>query len=343
MLKRYLFVFIIIYININAQDIGSDYIYNPFSVFFSGGYGIFQLSTKENKPFDIDYRKEFRDLFFNLRHPIKQIKRFGFKKFFTSEILPDRISINKAQFVPNYTLHFVGGIVCINKLKKWYKGNNFRYYSFFAYMTFYSYHLINEVVEDNSRDNINVDAISDIYIFDLLAVLLSDNSKMQRLLTTLNANEWTTVPFYNPFNRKLENTSQNFVFKYSVSKKFKLFLYTGMNSVGGVSIPNNNDLDFSFGAGFSSKKIKSVNGHRNKGLFTAEIVPDFGFFIDRNNSLLLSMILSYNGNYRFKMNIFPTDFFSFGNIKPYLYFAFTAKKEYLFGLTFNKIPLGMFF
>ena len=92
-----------------ALPYGSQAAFNPFFVLVNGAYDMVQTQAASNRVATLDYAAGFRNVNRNLLHPLDNIARYGWSDFLGNEILPASPEKDNSQWIPNYTLHMVGG------------------------------------------------------------------------------------------------------------------------------------------------------------------------------------------------------------------------------------------
>ena len=154
-----------------GRPYGSESMINPGSLLINAGFDILQSATHSRVLSTIHVSDGVTNVWRNLKDPFTQIDKFGWGRFFGQEIFPTSLQLEKAQWFPNYTLHFLGGGMDARMMYEWYVYHDFQYPTLMAGVTVAAYHLLNEAVEHYSFDGPNVDPIADIYFFNLTGAL----------------------------------------------------------------------------------------------------------------------------------------------------------------------------
>lgn len=322
---------------------GSEACYTAPRVIINGGYDIFQ-ARQENDPFAVDYITALKNISYQLIHPVRQIRAYGWKDYIGNEIIPLSLNNENAQYLPNYQLHLIGGGITYRSLYEKYHYRNFNYPKLRAVTVCFSYHMLNEVVENDFYDGVNVDPITDLYIFDPLGILLFSHDGVARFFgKTLHARDWSSLPFINLLNGHLEDPSQNYAFKWNLPylRKWSLFYYIGMSGITGLSYKTERGYSFSGGLGLAVSELFNVGSEEIRKL-SVRLKWHGGFFIDRNHSLLFSAFISGQRLYRFKSTLYPCENISIKGFRPGLFFAIGSGSSVLFGISAVKVfPLGI--
>lgn len=323
-------------------DYGSESMLNPITLIINGGLGILQVENRSRYLKDIKFYNGLKNVFANLSDPITSIKEYGVKDFIFNEILPVRLNRKNAQFWPNYQNHLIGGGLAYREMVEWYRMNRFKHPKLFSILTMAVYHLLNEIVENNDYTGRTVDPIADLYIFDPLGILLFNfDSVCEFFSEKLNLAEWSYQPAIDFIDWRIENMGQNYSIKYKlINSHFYFFYHFGMNGLVGLSYEFKDYEFLSFGAGLRAKRIVRLDEKTNSKFETATLSWNLGFFYDRNNSLLFSILLSGVNNYKAVMNIYP-GLISIKGLKLGLFTAFDGKDRFVWGISLRSLHFGI--
>jgi len=102
-----------------GKTYGSEAMFNPVNVILNNGYDIIQLGNKPRTIFDFPYSHATENVWNSITHPGKTISAYGVKRFITNELFPLELNVNGAQWVPNYSVHFIGGGMTYRMLIDW--------------------------------------------------------------------------------------------------------------------------------------------------------------------------------------------------------------------------------
>ena len=142
-------------------DYGSQGSYNPLSVILNGGFDIFQTRT-DHEVFRYPYKTAFSNVFDNLGHADAVVKNYGGRNFFSEQIFPLTTDMKKWAWWPNYSLHLIGGGVEWAMLHEFFTYHNIPVPWLWGTLTYWSYHFLNEAVENGKYQGKSVDSIADI-------------------------------------------------------------------------------------------------------------------------------------------------------------------------------------
>ncbi|MGH7453463.1 MAG: hypothetical protein ACRENG_19090, partial [bacterium] len=317
--------------------------FNPLVWIINSGYFTLQIDNRTNRIFKIQYAASGKNVWRNLRNPIKTINKYGWENFVGKELVPTSLKKEKAQWVPNYFGHLLGGGLAFRKNQAWYRAHGYAYPTFHALLTHAASGFLNETVENNGYRGTNVDPIADLLIFEPLGILLFGLGNMEDYCgENFDMAYWPLQPALNPFSETLENAGHGFVFKYKppYSPRLGIFYYFGVQVMSGLSYQTAGGKSFSFALGVAAKYLQPVDAEVEARTLTATLARVAGFFYDKNNSLLFSCIISPATAHKARFNFYP-GVIGFGKISPGLFLAFKEHRQISFGFHLGTIPLGL--
>ncbi len=318
---------------------GNQALYNPLYVLLGGGYDMIQVGNRRNVK-DFPYKIAAKNIWKNLSDPFSTIRNYGWWNFMKDQVLPLSLNKKNAQFWPNYTLHLIGGGMEYAALKEWYEYNDYPIPGWLSAVTVMSYHVINEVAENGSYVGDDVDPIADIYIFDIGGILLFTSESVRKFFAEdLNLSDWSQQPSFSLRNGELHNNGQFFSVKWEFPflDSWYAFYYFGTNGVGGLSYKFRDGTALSLGFGLAASDLILLDEKTNKK--TLGLVGNFGFFYDRNNSLMASLSVTIKTDYMVNVNVYP-GLIKIGDISPGLWGAYNQDGNVIFGFTFSWFPVG---
>lgn len=320
-----------------GRGYGSEALVHPLRLIVNGGFGIFQLEGRSNRLGDVDYGTGAANVWRNVRDPIGTINKRGWKDFLTREVFPFSSNPDRAHYWPNYTQHLVGGGMSYRMMTEWFAHHGYRRPKLHATTTITLYHLLNEVVENDDYVGPSTDPIADLYIFDPLSIVLFSNDRVARFFgETLHMADWSYQPVLDPRDGRLENNGQNFALKVGLprSDRLSLFYHFGTHGEFGLSCRVNREDSFSAGFGGQAKDLVRWGD----GLSSVDLGLAAGFFYDRNNSLLASLLLARTKDYKARLNLYP-GLLRVGRFSPGVVAALHRENSALVGVTFGTSPL----
>ncbi len=322
------------YLFYKGQDYGSEAQFNPLTSFITWSYDTLQVPDSFN---DFDMSKHWTTVRFDLQHPNNAIQRQGgWNEFVNRQILP--FKGGHADWVPNYSLHLLGGGMVFRKNAEWLEAHDVPFPYLTSALLCTAAELLQETVEKTSTKP--DDEIADVYLFRPLGMLLYRWDRFARFAAEdLHLVEWNGQPMYQPDylrpsgNRgRLTNVSQNFVVRPVVAgpDDARPFIYFGLTTLVGLSHPVTKSDSFSWGFGAAVQKAQDPTITHLSG----------GLFYDRNDSLLASLILNGTDDLNVRLNVYPGITGHASWWAPGLYVGAGKKGKFEAGLTVRILPVG---
>ena len=327
----------------SGKDFGSESLYNPGSLIINGGFDILQSATHSRDLTTIGFRPGAENVWNNLKDPFTQIRKFGWDRFLGQEVFPGSLSLEKAQYFPNYTLHLIGGGMDTRMMFEWYRFHQVPYPTLFTGLTIAAYHFLNETVENDIYIGPNVDPIADIYLFDIGgAVLFSSDAVAEFFSSTLHMTAWSGQPAWNPAYNTLENQSQYYIIKYQLpfAERTSLFYHFGDNGMLGLSYRRDNNESITASAGFATRELRTVDVRNAARTVSVSLGWIAAIFYDRDNSLLASLMASNRINEKVRLNIYPGVIDLFG-VSPGLFVSIGRENHFIAGFSVRWSPFGL--
>ncbi len=321
---------------------GTDAQIHPLRMIINGGYGIFQIDNRDNRPWDVDYRNGVTNVWKNISDPFGSIQAEGWGEFFFRELLPVSVRRKHARYWPNYTQHLIGGGMSYRLMAEWYRYHGFAHPRTWSVATMAVYHFLNEVVENDRTVGWTTDPVADLLIFDPLGILLFESDRVARFFgEKLSMSDWSYQPCYDPWQGSLENNGQNFALKYRLRarSRWSLFYHYGTHAELGLSHTWTDGRCLSAGAGFKAKNLVEVG----PGTKTVDLAASAGIFYDRHHSLLASLLFAYTKDYRLRLNMYP-GLVRLGRLQPGVFMGLTAEERFIAGITVHlgtQWPIGL--
>jgi len=320
---------------------GSEKNFHPLTVIVNGGFGIMQIDNRSTKINSIDYRTGAANVWMNITHPFREVRKFGVREFIKTEVIPTKFKTSGAQWFPNYQLHLIGGGMTYRTMYEWYRYHNYPNPGIQAIISLATYHYLNEIVENSGYEGTNMDPIADLLIFDPLSVLLfSFDPVLHFFGNTLHMADWSFQPVITP-EGTIENVGQNFNIKIKLPGKnpWSIFYFFGVHGTAGLSYKFKNGKCLSVGGGVVAKDLVDVDPEIREGVKTTTFEWTAGIFYDRNNSLLASLIMAGTKGYKIRLNVYP-GLIPAGSYSPGLFCALGKEEEWIFGIHMHNIPVG---
>ena len=290
----------------NSRPYGSERTVHPLTSILNNGYD--QIRTgPDRRILEWDYDKGFTGVWQSTIHAQRVVRQFGTRNWIRYELLPLSLKAGGGgQWVPNYQLHLFGGGVTYVRLIGYFEQHGWKYPRVAAGLTSMAGHLINEALENTSQTRGSVDAMTDLLIFDPLSILLWNPDRVQRFVgERVEITEWAGQPSLTFPGETLENAFQTTMVRVRLprTKNWRAFTTMGGSYVGGVSRRSGEDLWYSLGFGWDARSnpvVDPVTGRK-----TVELVPNAAFFLDRQGSLLLSVVKGSGLDGGVVLNLYP--------------------------------------
>lgn len=323
-----------------GRDYGSEALYNPVTVVLNMGYDITQLRNISDEVFRFPFPRSAKHTFKNLFRPDRPIRDMGVGKWIKSELVPGSFDRSGAQWLPNYTLHLLGGGMTYTNISEWYDAHGVRRPRLMGLITVITGQFMNEIIENQGWTGTNADPIADVYLFNVASFLLFTSPKVNRFFSkTLNMADWSQMPTFTIPHGTLQNNGQYFSLKYSLPfyKPLKLFARMGMSTHLGLSYQLTDEYCLSVGAGVRSYELQFLDSAARQ--VTVTTTPTAGIFLDRNNTILASMIWSHSTDNFFNANVYP-GVLRIGSFTPGLWAIIGREGYATFGIT-SKYTFGL--
>lgn len=263
------------------------------------------ISRNSSKIDSLRLPSGFRKVFLSLKEPKKAIECcIGWKTFLKSEIL---FSLKNGQWLPNYTLHLLGGGMEYARLADYYTYHGLKYPRLWAFTTSTFEHLLNEAVETASWEKHSYGAVSNLYFFNTIGIIAFSFRPIQRFFAEdVIIRSWLSQTAFSLRDKSIKNIEQYYSIKWQPSfmKEYSFFTHMGAGFLIGAGYSRNKKT-VSIGGGFKTHKVYTYDDENN--LETISTRPSIGFFLDKNNSLLWSFVYTHGPDYHenLKIEIYP--------------------------------------
>jgi hypothetical protein len=289
-----------------GYDYGSQSTFNPLTNFLNRGFDVLQIRGDDRNPFTAAHERDVRNVFDNLGHAYARVSEEGRWKFTREELLPLSWGQDTMRWVPNYTLHLIGGGMTYTALREWYQDHEVPWAGLWSALTLMSSALVNESLENKGSAGRNTDCIADMYFFDLGGILLFSFAPINRFFSeTVVVSDWSMQPGLTWPGTALNNQGNYFALKWSLPyiPSLRLFGYIGLGSLFGLSYRLPSGVSWSLGAGLRSTRL--INQSQVDLNNTVDLAASAGLFVDRNESLLASLVVSNVIDYFVSFNLYP--------------------------------------
>lgn len=327
------------------NNFGSDGYFNPVNAIVNGSYDILRHGSWGNRDIiNYDYAMSNKIVYYNISNPTNHIKKFGTKKFIELEIFNLTLDPDKGQFVPNIASHVIGNGMLYVKMEEWYDHHNYKHPKLLSVLSTTFYQYMNEIIEHFGEDtHVSVDPIADILIFNPLGILLFSFDPVKNFFSkTFPIYDWSSQPIFMLNNNHLENTGQNYMVRraYKENQRIQPFIYYGIHAIFGLSYQAYDNKSLSIGAGGVVRGTEGSFIDNEIKHLTPFIDGTIGFFIDKNNSLLVSTIITGPEIYNIELNIYPNTI-KINNFSPGIFCAYREVEGFMMGLSLQYLPTGL--
>jgi hypothetical protein len=290
----------------HGYDYGSQAIFNPLTNVLNRGFDVLQIRGDQRNPFTAVHGDDVRNVLDNLAHAYSRVSEEGRWNFTREEILPLSWSQKTMRWVPNYTLHLIGGGMTYTALREWYDDHDVPWAGLWSAMTLMTSALVNESLENKGSHGRNTDCIADMYFFDLGGILLFSFAPINRFFSeTVVVSDWSMQPGLTWPGTGLNNQGNYFALKWSLPylPSVRLFGYLGLGSLLGLSYRFPSGVSWSVAGGLRSTRLLNVSQVNLEN--EVSLATSAGIFVDRNESLLASLVVSNVSDYFISFNMYP--------------------------------------
>jgi hypothetical protein len=292
-----------------GYDYGSQALYSPLWVFLNRGYDVLQDRTGSRSIFQQEYEHNGETVGKNLIDPIPAISHRGWGRFFREEIFPLSWTKDSARWVPNYTLHLIGGGTTYTALSEWYEAHGVPGPHWFSAGTLLASAFLNETLENKGVVGYNTDAIADFFFFDIGGIILFSFDWPNEFFShELIVSDWSLQPSFTYPNFDLHDQGNYFAVKWPIPwyPRLRAFVYMGLGTLFGASYKLDSQYSVSAGAGTMASRLVSTS--LNNADNDVEFAKTAGLFVDRNESLLASVQVTNVLDYFIRFNLYPNVF-----------------------------------
>ena len=289
----------------SSRPYGSERTVHPLTSILNNGYD--QIRTgPDRRIFEWAYGKGITGVWQSTIHAQRLVRQYGTRNWIRYELLPLSLKAGGGgQWVPNYQLHLFGGGITYVRLIGYFEQHGWKYPRVAAGITSMAGHVINEAVENTALTGGSVDAMTDLLIFDPASIILWNSDRVQRFVgERVEITEWAGQPSLTFPGETLENAFQTTMVRVRLprTKNWRAFTTMGGSYVGGLSRRSGEDLWYSLGVGWDARSNPPVPGTDRK---TVELVPNAAIFVDRQGSLLLSIVRGSGLDGGLVLNVYP--------------------------------------
>lgn len=289
---------------------GTDAYIGPLDVLLNKGFSTAQWEGRERDIFSSPYG--WRAVWRSVAHPDATAQKHnGWKEVLKTNFIPfSGGEWNNWAWYPNYMGHIVEGGIAYRRLQEWYAFQGVPASRAFAFVTAYAASIINEAyeivpyrpwVDENGSANTSMDLL----FFDPAGMLIFESDRVSRFFSeALHANVWPLQASITGPSALLMNNGHHLVFKIPLkfTDSFALFFKSGVGAEVGLTHHLDGGHDISWGVGAEGRQQYVDSQTRAE---TVGVTPSAGVWVDRNGSLLGSLLLDRHTDRRVSLNVYP--------------------------------------
>ena len=289
----------------SAAPYGSQAAFSPLTVILNKGFDHLQADYASRRIWSLGLGRALGGAPLDaLLHPVEAIERYpGWKEWLATEVLPLNFTVKDARWAVNYSEHMIAGGLTYRMLADWYEHRGFPYPRVLSAATTFGASYLNEAMEFLDGGPAASSTVADLYIFDLGGILLFNWDPLVRFFGgTLQATDWSTQASFILPDGELQNNGQYYIIKVPLPKtRTRLFARFGMGVQGGLSVPVSRELTATVASGVDTEVRLVDPATRDESIRTK---LSGGVYVDRNNSLLVSLTASPTNNF-LSLNVYP--------------------------------------
>lgn len=258
---------------------------------------------------DISWSTSAGNVWRSVLHPDRSVRQYGgTQRWLRNEVLPLSLRGERGgQWVPNYHLHLFGSGMTYARTEEWFARHGVAHPRVASGLTIYAAHYLNEMVENGTNKTLyNQDAMTDLLIFDAAAIVLWNQGWMRRAFTgDWEITNWNGQPTYSATNGSLENAYSLFMVRGPLPRttSWKVMTTGGSVFLAGLSRRLGSDHWLSVAGGVIPIDAPIVDS----ATYTKTVLlqPNGGVFLDRNGSLLASVVGREGSTNGATLNVYP--------------------------------------
>ena len=286
-----------------ARPYGSEAQFNPVSQVLNEGFNTLLLVAEDLRLRQQPFQPSLRNLGQTMQHIGPTLNEYGWRRLVRNELLP-LTAKEGGQWVPNWLDHLMGSGMVSARLAEWYRQHQVPHPAVMSYLTMTVSHVLNEVVERPGPRS--ADPVVDLLLFNNLGFVLFRNQHVQRWLSgPVQFTSWGRQPTLSR-DGALENAGQSFVLRTRLpgTQRWQFFyLYGNTHLVGASRRLGGSGLALSAGAGWGSEVLIVTDAATDTR--TVTLGPKAGMFLDRNASLLASIVWDRTRRSLLTLNVYP--------------------------------------
>ena len=286
---------------------GSEAQFNPLSLVVNGGFDQLRTRGADKHVFRRSYGVAATSVWRSVTRPDRAVARYGWGRWVRDELLPlSGKGSGGGQWVPNYQLHLLAGGMTTVRLEEWYLQHGASHPLLLAASTAYAWHALTELVENGDRRGYNVDAVSDLLLFDAASILLFRSERVQHLFgDVLEMTTWSGQPSLGLREATIENVHQTTMLRAPLpfTADWRAMTTFGGSFLVGLSRRAGTEHWVSLAGGWDPAENPVVD--EATGRKTVVLNANAGAFWDRGGSLMASVVVRARRQERVTLNVYP--------------------------------------
>lgn len=278
----------------------------PLNILFNRGLSIMHFRDVERGLPDTEWGRGWTNVRDALIHPGAAIeRRGGWGAWLRDEWVPTDLQIWSWAWAPNYAGHIVAGGITYRYLDEWAAAHGVPKPRLSAAVFLWGTMLLNEVIENQHISQGSAGTVADLLIFDPLGMLVFRIDGVASFFSeTLRAADWSPIVAVTLPDLRVQNVSQSMAYKVPLPfvDRLRLLFFVGQGSQTGLTYEVGGGLSVSATVGFDGTRrvLDPVTLEER-----IEPEPAGGLFLDRDDSLLASLVFSRAAQDLLRANLYP--------------------------------------
>jgi len=290
-----------------SRPFGSEAEFNPLSLVINGGYD--QLRTGSYRYVArVAYGTATKTILNSLVHPDAVLRQYGYARWLRNEMFPlTTKGDGGGQWYPNYHLHLIAGGMTYARTVEWYEQHGVvSHPRIAAAATVYAWHFLTEIVENGNRRPYDEDGFTDLAFFDAASILLWNQGWLTRPFGgRLEFTDWPGQASLSFPGGTIENAYMLAMLRVPLPRTtgWKAMTTMGAAFLVGASRRVGDNYWLSAAGGFDPADNPIID--QTTGRKSVSLEANAGLFVDRDGSLLVSMITKGGSNNGPTLNVYP--------------------------------------
>lgn len=294
---------------VKGRDYGTDAYGGPLDVIFNKGFAVAQWQDQDRHIFSYPYG--WNAVWASVTNPGPAMERAGgWGAVLKRHLVPfGGDEIRDGQWLPNYFGHVFEGGMAYRRLLEWNRVRGVPFPTLSAVLVTQFAVAINEAYETPVGDpwvqeHGTAGLFVDFVIMDPLGIILFHHDPVARFAADkLGAVLWPRQASITFPGGRLTNNGEAIIVRPKLwfTDDFRVFFRGGVGAEAGISLPRDDGLAVSIGAGVDSHSRRLNLEHVEEAKFSFST----GIWIDRGGSLLFSATWNHKTDRRLAIDVFP--------------------------------------